>query len=230
MHGVGNGKVFKCSQNTCAYESKIRSNMQRHLEAIHDVGTLVCDYCIGNCFKRILHHDINAGKQYICRKCYKKATGYECRAEEQMVETIKSNPLLGPYIVSKDKIVAHDSCDTRRRPDLLISSGDLHMIVECDENQHRYSNYTPTCEWGRIDEILDEFKEGKVVFVRWNPDNYTVPKDIKRKTRKERLEMLVNTLIYLAQNPPSDLISIYYLFYNEDNPIIANRWKKYFIQ
>ncbi len=74
--------------------------MTRHLENVHDVGTLVCDYCVGNCFKRILHYDTNVGKQYICRKCYKKATGYKCRAEEQMVSTIENNALLGPYIVS----------------------------------------------------------------------------------------------------------------------------------
>nr|QBK91931.1 MAG: uncharacterized protein LCPAC304_02730 [Pithovirus LCPAC304] len=128
-----------------------------------------------------------------------------------------------------DTIVAHDSCDTKRRPDLLLSSGSLHMIVECDENQHRHSNYNPTCEWGRMDEILDEFKEGKVVFVRWNPDRYTVPKGTKRKSRKERLKLLINTLIYLAQTPIDDPITIYYMFYDQDNPIVADRWKKQFV-
>ncbi len=229
VHTVGNGTLFRCYQDDCDYVCKINSTLRVHLENVHDVGTLVCDYCVGNCFKRILHHDINVGKQYICRKCYKKVTGYESRAEEQMVQAIKSNMDLSPYIILKDRIVAHDSCNTKRRPDLLLSSGELHMIVECDENQHRHSNYTPTCEWGRMDEMLDEFKEGKVVFVRWNPDRYTVSKGEKRKSREERLKMLVNMLVYLAQNPPSDHIAIYYMFYDRDNPIVADRWKTQFI-
>nr|QBK92337.1 MAG: uncharacterized protein LCPAC304_06840 [Pithovirus LCPAC304] len=229
VHDIGHVKQHPCSETDCSYTAKIKGNLKIHLECVHDVGDKVCDYCLGNCFKHCIHQDINAGNVNICRKCYRKVTGFQCRAEEQMVQAIESNTYLSPYIILKDRIVAHDSCDTKRRPDLLLSSGELHMFVECDEHQHRYSNYNPICESGRIDEILDEFKEGKVVFVRWNPDGYTAPNGSKRKKREERLTLLINTIIYLTQNPPSDPISIYYMFYDKDNPIIAKRWKKTFV-
>ncbi len=147
-----------------------------------------------------------------------------------MVKAIENDPRLAPYVVLKDKIIANDACDTKRRPDLLLSSGDLHVILECDENQHKWDPYNPTCEWGRMDEIIDEFKEGKIVFVRWNPDNYhTKIKGTKRATRKERINLLIKTLFQIFKSPPEDPIAIYYMFYNMDNPVIAKRWKTFFI-
>jgi len=127
----------------------------------------------------------------------------------------------------KDKILAHDSCKTRRRPDLLLSSGRLHIVIECDEKQHKY--YSPECEWGRMDEIIDEFKTGKLVFIRWNPDNYGQPEGEKRKVRKERLEMLLELSREITSNPPPDPILVYYMFYDRGNPVIAKRWKTHFI-
>ena len=51
----------------------------------------------------------------------------------------------------------------------IASTKKLHIVVECDENQHQWENYS--CETGRMNEILDEIKEGRVVFIRWNPDH-----------------------------------------------------------
>lgn len=213
-HNIGKGTIYKCDQ--CTYTTKLKSSYTRHLET-HDVGDKVCELLGCKCFKLRAYKDKNAGNVKGCRKCYRKATGRSCRAEDQMVRYLEKRY---PYIVLKDRIIAHDSCSTKRRPDVLISSGDLHIIVECDEKQHRY--YNPSCEWGRMDEIIDELKTGKIVFIRWNPDYY---KAKKRDNRKKRLDSLGEVIDSLGKKE-SPHISVMYMYYDEDNPIICNRWFK----
>jgi hypothetical protein len=164
----------------------------------------------------------------ICRKCYRKNTGYESRAEKEMVEYLRKNDKIGPFIILEDRILKHQSCETRRRPDLLMSSPQkLHIIVECDERQHQSAQYS--CETGRMDELADEFKEGHIVFIRWNPDHYKTPvKGAKKLVRKERLKALERLILDVAEGV--DPLSIeyplccHYMFYNEDNDVISKRY------
>ena len=219
--------IYNCEY--CDYSSKWNENVQRHIESEHDeYGNKECECCLKNAYTLRDYEDPNEKKTIkICRKCYQKVTGFSCRAEKDMVRHLKSIEKIKPYIALKDKIIANDMCNTKRRPDVLISSGDLHIIVECDEKQHQYR--IPSCEAGRMDEIIDELKTGKIVFVRWNPDKYN-SNDEKMKLRKERLKMLSDKIIELTENQPDEPISVIYMFYDEDNEVIADRWKKEFIR
>lgn len=225
QHNIGNGKIYTCEY--CTYETKTKGHLMRHYELVHDLGDKVCGYCQGNCFRIRSYKDKNVGKVVVCNKCYKKVTGYKCRAEEDMIKFIENHDILQNFIVSMNKIIKHDSCNTKRRPDILLSSGDLHIVIECDEKQHQH--YSPICESGRIDEILDEFKNGKVVFIRWNPDHYKVYKSVKKLNRAERLNRLGVTVMNIIDNQPKEHIKVVYMFYNKDNPVIVNRWNKEFI-
>lgn len=221
-----NIKWLRCPIENCKSKFKHSSHLNSHLQNVHDVGKETCDYCHGNCFKRTVYVDINIGKVKICRGCFHKVTGKDSRAEEQAAKIIEKSKF-SPYVILKDKILYNDVCNTKRRPDLLLSSGNLHIIFECDEKQHKY--YNPSCEWGRMDEIIDEFKTGKIIFVRWNPDHYTPPKENHRKNREERLKTIIDLLEEITTDPPPNPISIYYMFYDASNPVIAKRWNTYFI-
>jgi len=149
--------------------------------------------------------------------------------EKQMSEFLKKDREIDPYITLEDKIIRGDSCRTRRRPDLVISGiGDLNFLVECDENQHGGKNYS--CEEGRMDEIFDEFKSGKIAVIRWNPHGYK--KDgVRIKTPiKKRLIMLKDLIKKIARDShklkDKHHIMFYYMFYNEDNESICKRWEK----
>ena len=88
VHDIGNGKIFKCEQKDCEYETKQNGHLKTHLENVHDIGNKVCNYCFGNCFKRKVYKDKNSGRVMICNKCYKKITGYTCRAEDLFMSEI----------------------------------------------------------------------------------------------------------------------------------------------
>ena len=158
--------------------------------------------------------------------------GNVSRVEHQMVDHITAHVLLGPYIVSKDQIVRNDSCDTRRRPDLLLSSSQdgPHIILECDEHQHQQGNYNEKCESGRMDELIDEFKTGRIIFVRWNPHSYNLPQGGSPVTRADRLTRLESLLISLVQpsSQPRDHIEVHYMYYDQDNPLVTTRFVTHF--
>jgi uncharacterized C2H2 Zn-finger protein len=229
-HNVGTGTLHECTH--CAYSCKSSTYIKIHLSNSHDIGDKECAYCVQNVFTLNKYLDpITNTTSNICKKCYNKVTGYTTRKEHVMVDALKENKDIGPYIVLTDKIIKHNECNTLRRPDVLISSpGKLHIIVECDEAQHK--GYINKCESGRMDEIIDEFKEGRVIFIRWNPDTYKPPDGEKRVARKDRLIELQKLIISLSIKDWTDddaYVSVYYMYYDNDNPVVAERFEKHLL-
>ena len=68
-----------------------------------------------------------------------------------------------------DKKVA-DGC-SRRRPDLLLDLGSHIIIIEVDENKH--DTYECSCENKRLMELWQDLNHRPIVFIRFNPDDYT---------------------------------------------------------
>ena len=228
VHNIGKGKIFKCSE--CNYECKTNSHMKRHLSNVHDIGDLECPICLKMVFNLLpeyINPKITTRTETIktsCRNCYKKITGYSSRIEKQMIEYLEKNKNIQPYIMSKDKIIKGSDCNTKRRPDLIIgSNNELIIIVDCDENQHL--GYNPSCEMGRMDEILDELKNTRTIIIRWNPDICKNNGRKLKKNREERLIELENLIIQLINKKDWDnqYTMIYYMYYNQDNENITNR-------
>ena len=229
VHDIGKGDIYNCEEKDCEYNTKNKSHLKRHLSIVHDIGDKECQICYKNVSSLTKYKDKDKKEFNICRKCFNKATGYKTRPEKECVEYLLSIPQIGNYIVQKDKILKGKSCNTKRRPDLLLSSTDkLYIIIEIDEKQHKNNNYE--CENGRIDEILDEIPDGRVIIIRWNPDYYKPPTlENKKKNRKERLEMLKDLIFNMVNKKDwtdEETIILYYMFYSEDNPNITNRWNK----
>lgn len=102
------------------------------------------------------------------------------------------------FVLSVIKYYQQPYCNTKRIPDLMISStDDLVIIVEYDEKQH--IGYNSSCELGRMDEILDELKGTRTIFIRWNPD-YCKKNGVRLcKTLDDRLDELKKTNIKSKQ-------------------------------
>jgi len=122
-----------------------------------------------------------------------------------------------------------DGC-SRRRPDLLLDMGSHIIIVEVDENKH--TDYDCSCENKRLMELSQDLQHRPIVFIRFNPDDYTNQHGIlvkscwklnklgvmqitktKQKEWEERIETLKQQIQYWLDNPTEKTIEIIELFY-----------------
>jgi hypothetical protein len=72
-----------------------------------------------------------------------------------------------------------------------------------------------------MNELIDEFKEGQVVFIRWNPDGYTPAPGFMKKSRPERLQGLLQQIRRVLAAPPPEPVSVFYMYYSARNPVIT---------
>jgi hypothetical protein len=129
--------------------------------------------------------------------------------------------------VSDRKI--EDGC-SRRRPDLLLDMGSHIIIVEIDENRH--SDYDCSCENKRIMELSQDLQHRPIVFIRFNPDEYTNQSGekvrscwrlnqtgvlqvmkTKQKEWEKRIATLKEQIQYWMDNPSEKTVEIIELFY-----------------
>ena len=67
--------------------------------------------------------------------------------------------------------------------------------------------------------MFGELADGqKLVVIRWNPDAYVCKKGM-RKNQTKRMEALKDHIIKVINNPPEELLYIYYMFYDDQELI-----------
>jgi hypothetical protein len=170
-------------------------------------------------------------KQYLgyCFRCY-----VYTYPEKENVKNYKTKECAVAeypnYTIVTDKKIM-DGC-SRRRPDVFMDFGDQVIVVEIDENQH--DTYDCTCENKRLMEISQDIAHRPLVFIRFNPDEYSnsdgikvtscwsrselkglpiVP--LKRKTEWEhRLKSLKEQIDYWIHNKTDKTLEVVQLFYN----------------
>ncbi len=87
--------------------------------------------------------------------------------EENTVATFLKEKF--PNVTWKCNKSVENGC-SKRRPDLLLGMGSHIVIVEVDEHSH--VAYDPTCEEKRLGEIWGDVYHRKIVFIRFNTDEY----------------------------------------------------------
>lgn len=225
IHGI-NTLCFVCPE--CDQGFKQKSHLKKHLTHCHDIGEFECRFCCHRVAKLTPFKDVNSQISHICRKCFRKMTGHQSRAEEEMVQILKKE--FGPYFLFANRVLKGEKCQTRRRPDAYLTFPhlELHLFVECDERQHQRQNYTFMCEKGRMHELCDEVPEGHKIFVRWNPDrfrfdssNHKLPRPRKRQDRLKSLIDYIRKIIATFDVEKAGIPEVHYLFYDFNNPLIV---------
>ena len=158
----------------------------------------------------------------------------------------QTNPLIRNYKTKEKEVVdqiiktftnftwisdkkVQDGC-SRRRPDLLLDMGTHIIIVEIDENKH--TNYECSCEHKRLMELSQDLNHRPIIFIRFNPDDYTNQEGIlikscwklnklgimqiiktKEKEWEERINILKQQIQYWIDNSTDKTIEIVELFY-----------------
>lgn len=160
------------------------------------------------CFLKI---PMNSTESDICEECYVFANTTDHRhKKENKIGKLLNN--LEVNLISHDRVV--ESGCNKYRPDYVIDNNYNFLIIEVDENQHKDKSYN--CEINRMKEITNCFGSTPVIFIRFNPDSYSVGNRIIESYygREKILNDLLQTLKNNSNNI-SDLLSVYYLFYNE---------------
>jgi hypothetical protein len=168
-------------------------------------------YCLPCCIQ--VHPEIEVSRNYKTK-------------EKDVVDRITQTFTNFTWIADKK---VQSGC-SRRRPDLLLDMGSHIIIVEIDENKH--TDYDCSCEHKRLMELSQDLHHRPIVFIRFNPDDYTNQDGIlvkscwklnklgviqiaktKEKEWEERIETLKQQIQYWIDNPTEKTIEIIELFY-----------------
>ena len=158
---------------------------------------------------------VTAKKNHLCSYCSEETV--RMRQKEQTVFTIlKDN--FPDYTFIWNRAVGQDkSCAlTRYRPDFCFDRGFYYLIVECDEDAHR--QYDVECERKRMYEITGGLGL-PVVFVRYNPDSFSINGTVSQCHHITKKRHLVNTVQKYLTTTRYDLFKrttliVHYLFYD----------------
>ena len=174
-------------------------------------------------------------KDNYCWRCYyfynpsKKPERLKVK-EEEVVNYLKQE--FKDIEMITDKALIGDGLCLKNRPDVLINLNKHSIIIEIDEEQHKYNNYKPLCEEARINNI-QEALDRPIIIIRFNPDGYTengkkvkscfnidkktgmrvIPKN-QEQNWVNRLAKLKDTLAFSLDNYKDDPIRIIKLFYD----------------
>jgi hypothetical protein len=171
-------------------------------------------------------------KDNYCMRCYyfhnpdKKPERLKVK-EEEVIKYVKNN--FKDIDMITDKCLIGDGLCLRTRPDILIHLNKHSIIIEIDENQHKF--YNPICDEARINNIQEALNR-PIIIIRFNPDAYTdkginikscfkdnektgmktIPKN-KLDDWNNRLAVLKNTIndnLEYLNDEPIKLIKLFY--------------------
>jgi hypothetical protein len=121
-----------------------------------------------------------------------------------------------------NKQLAETGCGAYR-PDFCYERPTHVVIVECDENQHAQPGYS--CDNKRMLDIFSAYGGTPVVFIRWNPDAFTLQGARARRSVPARLHALERQLRAALAVVPERALSIHRMFYDRpDNRLVASTY------
>jgi hypothetical protein len=123
----------------------------------------------------------------LCTNCYNHTVLGDAKPKtmvrkEQFVlaEVQRQLPELEDFFVLWDCPI--DGGCSNKRPDMLFDFKIGCLVIEIDEDAHRYEDLT--CRNKRMCEIFEDLAERPIVFIRFNPDKYGTRSPMFRMTAK----------------------------------------------
>ena len=147
--------------------------------------------------------------------------------EEEVIKYVKN--IFKDIDMITDKCLIGDGLCLKSRPDILIHLNKHSIIIEIDENQHKF--YNPICDEARINNIQEALNR-PIIIIRFNPDAYidkgkkikscfkddektglkTIPKN-QEQNWNNRLSVLKNTIndnLNILYDEPIKFIKLFY--------------------
>lgn len=122
---------------------------------------------------------------------------------------------------SWNKQLTETACG-RYRPDFVFEAPTHAVMVEVDEHQHARLGYA--CDAVRMLDIYNSFGGLPIVFVRFNPDEFTVDGERGRVPWSQRLAALDSAVRGQLSAPPARPLVITRLFYDSVEELTQTTW------
>lgn len=132
---------------------------------------------------------------------------FKLKKQNEVVSFLLRNDLI-PNKIDK-QLEDGTMCQLRSRPDIIYDCLTHFIIVEVDEDQHKSNN--KQCEINRMINI-NQVLGIKTIFIRYNPDGFKSME--KEPNQIKRFKILKEELEYYMINPPEELLTAKYLFYD----------------
>src|SRR3990167_7302004 len=191
-------KPYKC--NECEYKCSDSSALVTHKRTHTGEKPYKCNECDFACTTSghlVPHKRTHTGeKPYKCNECdYKCSRAEHLARHKQCWHTVdgiqrkkrRENALMEclqeHYTVDREQKINYSCFETQKkfaRADGVIYLGNLTVIVECDEDQHKFYNDSVSCEVARMNNVNTALlcsgngADLKILWLRVNPDGFSV--------------------------------------------------------
>ena len=227
-----------CVGSACCEHGKIKYNCRECFGSCfceHGKQKSRCKACGGKSLCKTPLCETRARKncEGLCARCFvythpDKPNARNYKTKERTVVDIVLAAFPSFTWVTDKKV--QDGC-SRRRPDLFLDMGSHVIIVEVDENQH--TEYDCSCENKRLMEISQDVGHRPIIFIRFNPDDYTDQSGTKVKSCfaadksgifkvakskvadwNMRTNALLQQIAYWSETPTTKTVEVVQLFYD----------------
>lgn len=135
-----------------------------------------------------------------CINCENEIIQYKLKKQNQIKKFLDNNNI---EYLHNDKSINNGECG-KERPDFMFLSKNklFYIILEVDEEQHK--SYKELCECVRMVNIFYSLEGLKVLFIRYNPDDYKVDEKKNKTeitTRLKKLKTYLNYYLNLSDLP-----------------------------
>ena len=205
-------KPYKCDFEDCDKAFSESSNLTTHKrthtgERPYKCHIPDCNRTFAQNSTRNTHenyyHDKNRNEMYIKKK------------EEWMVSFLKTNN----YLFDRELTIDYRNCkevDTWARLDFVIYKENHIIILSVDEFQHQ--DYEIECDVARMSKVVCAIQCSgdlrPILWLRFNPDYFSVNGKKMKVTEEERKSVLKNCLDTSDELIDCRNVAIYYLFYD----------------
>jgi hypothetical protein len=192
--------------------SKIATKTKNRIYFCDDCAPDDSEY-ISNICSICLTSKIN-DDEIMCEKCKDSTLTNKTIKSKYKELSVKQKLIENNIDISLYDKVIPKGC-SKKRPDFIINTNWGIIVIEVDEFQHNRISYSCECEITRMKQIYFDIgiEHGKVLFIRYNPDNYEQLYG-ETFTTNEKLDSLIRTINYYLNNEIDNYLEVLYLFYD----------------
>ena len=238
-------KPHKC--NKCDFACTTSGHLVTHKRTHTGEKPYKCDVCDFACISSghlVKHKRIHSGEKPY--KCNESECDYKCSDSGNLArhkrcwhtvigiqrKKIRENALMASlqehYTVDREQQINNSCFESQKkfaRVDGVIYLANLTVIVECDENQHKFYNDSVSCEVARMNDVNTAIlcsgngADLKILWLRVNPDGFMVD-GVRRKVKKsEKFARVVDVIGRYQKDGFVGQVGVIYMFYDTEGAV-----------